>query len=266
MADTRFLAGRWALITGAAGGLGSAFTQSLAKAGCNIVMTDLESASETEAMRRETAQAWDVHIDYIQADLAALDCIETLAKRANEIAGKIDILMNNAVVRHFAPIEQFSAESWSAALAVNVSAPFHLTRLLLPAMRAGGYGRIFNITSVYGSRGTVNRVDYVTTKAAVEGLTRAIAMESAGSAVSCHALCPGSVLTPSLAERVKQLAEDENLDWEQAQTAFLKGKQPSGRFVEADHIAEVVLLLCGAIGEDMNGAIIPIEGGWLARA
>jgi 3-hydroxybutyrate dehydrogenase len=141
-----------------------------------------------------------------------------------------------------------------------------LTRLLLPQMRASGYGRIFNITSVYGSRGTVNRVDYVTTKAAIEGLTRATAMECADGAVTCHALCPGSVLTPSLEGRIRRLAEDENLDWESAQTAFLQGKQPTGRFVDTESVCEVLLMLCGSAGRDMNGAMIPIEGGWLARA
>ncbi|HVY86941.1 MAG TPA: SDR family NAD(P)-dependent oxidoreductase [Caulobacterales bacterium] len=260
------LDGRRALVTGAAGGLGAAFARKLASAGANIVMSGLESASELEAVRRDIAKSSDVRVDYVRADLSSLEDIEKLTKRVADKIGRVDILVNNAVVRHFAPIDKFPVDRWTAALAVNVSAPFHLTRLLLPGMRASGYGRIFNITSVYGSRGTANRVDYVTSKSAIEGLTRATAMESPEGDVTCHALCPGSVLTPSLEQRIRKLGEDENLDWERAQAAFLQGKQPSGRFVEASSVAEVLLMLCGPVGRDMNGAIIPIEGGWLARA
>lgn len=266
MAEARFLEGRWALITGAAGGLGAAFARKLASARCNIVMTGLETAGELETVRRDIARTTGVRVDYIRADLASLEDIEMLTGQASKLAGRIDILINNAVVRHFAPIDQFPAERWDAALAVNVSAPFHLTRLLLPAMRAGRYGRIFNITSVYGSRGTTNRVDYVTTKSAIEGLTRATAMETIDGPVTCHALCPGSVLTPSIEERIRKLGGEQNIDWEHAQAAFLQSKQPTGRFVEASNVAEVLLLLCGPVGRDMNGAIIPIDGGWLAKA
>eukprot|EP01034_Spumella_vulgaris_P015521 gene15521-19827_t len=120
--------------------------------------------------------------------------------------------------------------------------------MVLPAMRARNYGRIFNMTSVYGSRGTVNRVDYVTTKTAIQGLTRAIALETAGSA-----------------ERIEQSMQRDGISRAEAEQRFLDGKQPSGRFIEVDSVAEVMLLLCGPVGEDMNGAILPIEGGWLAR-
>lgn len=259
------LEGRRALVTGAVSGLGAAIARRLASAGASIMMTGLDSAEDAEETRREISHTHDVRVDYARADLANVDEIEALV-RLGDRNGCFNILVNNAVVRHFSPIDKFPVERWNMALAVNLSAPFHLTRLLLPGMRGAGYGRIFNITSVYGTRGPVNRVDYATTKSAIEGLTRSTAIECAGSAVSCHALCPGSVLTPSIEERVRQLAKDQNLDWDRAQAAFLEGKQPSGRFVEEDSITEVLLMLCGPAGRDMNGAIVPIEGGWLARA
>ncbi len=123
--------------------------------------------------------------------------------------GAIDILVNNAVVRHFSPIVDFPSEHWNAALAVNVSAAFHAIRLSLPHMRKRNFGRIFNMTSVYGSRGTTNRVDYVTTKAALLGLTRAVALENLDYDVTCHGICPGSVLTPGTDGRVQQIMIDE---------------------------------------------------------
>ena len=262
MAEPRFLEGRHALVTGSVAGLGKVMASRLAHAGAAVTLTGLESPEAAEATRAEIARSTGVTVDYVRADLTSLPDIEALV----EGAGRVDILLNNAVVRHFAPLDQFPVERWAEALAVNLSAPFHLTRLLLPGMRAGGYGRIFNFTSVYGSRGTTNRVDYVTTKSAIEGLTRATAMECSQDVVTCHALCPGSMLTPTLEKRVRDLAEREHLDWQQATAAFLQGKQPTGRFVEESSVAEVMLLLCGPAGRDMNGAIIPIEGGWLARA
>jgi 3-hydroxybutyrate dehydrogenase len=168
------------------------------------------------------------------------------------------------VVRHFAPIEEFPVANWDAALAVNVSAAFHAARLLLPDMRARGYGRIFNMTSVYGMRGTPNRVDYVTTKAALQGLTRAIAMENVDGDVTCHALCPGSVMTPASDRRVQELMAQSGVSRAAAEAQFLEGKQPSGRFVATQSVTQLLLLLCGPAGRDMNGAILPIDGGWLA--
>jgi 3-hydroxybutyrate dehydrogenase len=261
------LAGRHALVTGSVGGIGNAFARRLAEAGADVVMSGLEPIADVEATRQDMAKGAGVRVEYIPADLTKIAELERLTKQAVETVGAIHILVNNAVIRHFAPVDEFPPERWEAGLAVNVSAPFHLTRLLLPGMRAAGYGRIFNMTSVYGSRGTVNRIDYVTAKHAIEGMTRAIAMEIAtDDDVSCHALCPGTVLTPNIEGRIKALAAEQNLDWEKAQATFMQGKQPNGRPVEARNVAEMLAMLCGPIGRDMNGSIIPIEGGWLAKA
>ena len=106
---------------------------------------------------------------YHEANVGDTSAVTGLVKTTLERFGAIDILVNNAVVRHFSPIVDFLPEHWDAALAVNLSAAFHAVRLALPNMRKRNFGRIFNMTSVYGSRGTINRVDYVTTKAALLG-------------------------------------------------------------------------------------------------
>jgi 3-hydroxybutyrate dehydrogenase len=149
-------------------------------------------------------------------------------------------------------------------LAVNLSAAFHAIKLTLPHMRKRNFGRIFNMTSVYGSRGTTNRVDYVTTKAALLGLTRAVALENLDYDVTCHGICPGSVLTPGTDGRVQQIMLDERLPREAAERVFLQGKQPSGRFVPARSVTELLVFLCGPVAKDMTGAILPVEAGWLA--
>ena len=113
------------------------------------------------------------------ADLAKPAEITALVEAALAEFGGVDILVNNAVVRHFAPIEDFKPEDWDRALAVNLSSAFHTTRLILPGMRQRDFGRIVNIASIFGLRAVVNRVDYVTTKTALIGFTRAVALETA---------------------------------------------------------------------------------------
>jgi short-subunit dehydrogenase len=118
-------------------------------------------------------------------------------------------------------------------------------------MRKRNFGRIFNMTSVYGSRGTTNRVDYVTTKAALLGLTRAVALENLDYDITCHGICPGSVLTPGTDGRVRQIMAEEDLSREAAERAFLQGKQPAGRFVPARSVTDLLVFLCGPVARDI---------------
>lgn len=263
MGEPRPLGGRRALVTGATGGLGLALAKGLAEAGADLILTGLENTAAFEPNRAGLAADHGVTVAYHTADLADPAAIEDLVRKA-EAAGGVDILVNNAVIRHFEPIEALAPADWDAALALNLSAPFHATRMLLPGMRRRGFGRIFNMTSVYGARGTANRVGYVATKAAVEGLTRAVAAETYSDNISCHALCPGSVLTPGTDQRVVALMARDGLSRTAAEAAFLCGKQPTGRFVDPDGVSRLMVLLCGPVGKDMTGAVLPIDGGWTA--
>jgi 3-hydroxybutyrate dehydrogenase len=259
------LHGRVAVLTGSTGGLGFAIAEGLAFAGCRIMLNGLETPATVEHMRAELEDRSGVSVGYREADVGRVSAVEGLIDACLERFGSVDILVNNAVVRHFSPIVDFPVEHWNAALAVNVSAAFHAIRLALPHMRKRNFGRIFNMTSVYGMRGTVNRVDYVTTKAALLGLTRAVALENLEYDVTCHGICPGSVLTPGTEARVDQIMSEQGLPREAAERAFLQGKQPTGRFVSAQNVTDLLIFLCGPVARDMTGAILPIEAGWLAN-
>ena len=145
---------------------------------------------------------------YRRVELAQPEAIAALVAEL----GAPDILVNNAATRHFGAIEATPPEDWDSDIAVNLSAAFHLTRLSLPGMRARGWGRILNMSSIYGLVGATGRVGYVTTKTALIGLTRATALETAESGITCNALCPGTTLTPNIAGRIGAAMAAAGLD------------------------------------------------------
>jgi len=256
------LAGRGALITGSVGGLGLAIAISLARCGCRVMLHGIASEGEAAPALERVREA-GAEVFYCRADLSGgYQAATALAETAQAQLGTVDILVNNAVTRHFAPLEEMPPQSWEKALSVNVSAPFYLVQTLLPGMRARGWGRVVNMVSVYGQRGVSNRSDYVTSKAALLGLTRAIAAETAGTGVTSNAVCPGSVSTPGTEERVAALMAG-GLSREEAVRSFLVGKQPSGRFVEAEGVAAAVLFLCSEGARDITSSVLPVDGGWL---
>jgi 3-hydroxybutyrate dehydrogenase len=260
----RPLSGRCALVTGSSAGLGYAIAEGLASAGCDVALHGLESEAAAEASRRDIEERHRVRAGYVRSDLATERGAAELLDAVRNGLGAVDILVNNAVVRHFAPVDRFPAAAWDKALAVNLSAAFHLVRLALPAMRARGWGRVINMTSVYGERGTVNRVDYVTTKSGLLGFTRAVAMETLSDGITCNAVCPGSVLTPGTETRVAQIRDTTGADRAEAERKFLERKQPSGRFIRAEDVAAVVVFLCTPAARDITGTVLPVDGGWLA--
>src|SRR5581483_1606868 len=128
------------------------------------------------------------------------------------------------------PVEAFPIAKWDESLAVNLSAAFHAIRLVVPGMRRRNWGRIINVASIYSFRAAVNRVAYVTTKTALVGLTRAVALETVGQDITCNAICPGTTLTPPHEAAISASVEAGSSRVE-AEQSFLAGKQPTGRFI-----------------------------------
>jgi 3-hydroxybutyrate dehydrogenase len=257
------LAGKSALITGSLGGIGFATARALAALGCNIMLNGFGDPATIEA-RVDELEGLGVHAEYHGADLRQPQQIATLVRAATQVFGALDILVNNAVVRYFGAVENFAPEHWDEALAVNLSAPFHTIRLALPGMKAKGWGRIVNMASVYGTFATVERVDYITTKTALIGLTRAVALECARTGITCNAICPGVVLTPAIEQRLQNEMQRDGSTPQSAEENFLAARQPSRRFVDDTNIAELIAFLCGPYSADINGAALPVDGGWTA--
>jgi len=260
----RPLAGRRALITGSTQGLGLAAARRLAADGCDVVLHGLDNGGDIEATRAGLEREFGVRVRHSGADLREPEQIEMLIADTTGALDAIDILVNNAVARHTALVEEFRPADWDEAMAVNLSAAFHTTRLVVPMMKKAGWGRIVNVSSIYGLRGAVNRVGYVTTKTALIGLTRAVALETAKSGITCNAVCPGTSESPVHEAALAQMTASESLSRAVAEARLLAGKQPTGRLIGADGVAALIAFLCTDAAADITGAVLPIDAGWSA--
>ena len=245
---------RRVLITGSATGLGLSLARAFSQAGDHVFLTDVSG--------RVSAAAEELGAPSLQLDLNAKGAAATLFAEAERAMGGVDILVNNAVVRTMAAAAALADDDWDRALEVNLSAPFRLIRAALPAMQDRGWGRIINMASVYSLIALPGRVDYVTTKHAMIGLTRTVALELAATPVTCNAICPGLMATDSALSRIEALASSKGISLEEAERLFLSTRQPGGKFIPMETVTALALFLCGPASEGINGAAIPVDNGW----
>lgn len=255
---------RTALVSGSTGGLGLAIADSLAAAGYRIALNGIEPPEYGDDRARELERKHGGSVAYFAADLSHRDRIETMMEDIENRFGGIDVLVNNAVVRHFSPIDSFDPDHWDNSIKVNLSAAFHLARLSIPSMKRKGWGRIINVSSYYGHRGAENRIDYVTTKTALIGMARAIAIECARMGITANAICPGSVGTEAILERIRGMARDSGRDFEELARDYATLRNPMGRFVATESIGAMIVFLCSDAACDISGTALPVDGGWLA--
>jgi len=163
-------------------------------------------AAEIETQRLALAGKFGVAVLYNSADVANPEACVDLVTDTKMRMGSVDVLVNNAGIQHVAPVEIFPIESWDAIIAINLSSFFHTIRCALPEMKAGRWGRIVNIASVHGLVASINKVGYVAAKHGVIGLTKVVALETAGTGITCNAICPGWVLTPLIHKQVEERA------------------------------------------------------------
>ena len=258
------LISRNALITGSVRGLGLAIANALARTGCGVTLNGFDPEGEIATIVSSIEAEHGVRARYAAADLRDPTQISQMVADAESAFGTVDIIVNNAVVRRVAPCESFPVDAWDESIAVNLSAAFHTTRAALPGMKARGWGRIINVSSIYGLRGAVNRVGYVTTKTALIGLTRAVALETVKDGITCNALCPGTTETPVHEETIRAAMTTGGLSRDEAERAFFASKQPSGRFITAHGVASLAAFLCSDQARDITGAVLPVDGAWSA--
>ena len=255
------LNGKTALVTGSTSGIGLGIARSLARQGAHIL---LNGFGDIEAAKAQLSE-FKVRVGYHGADMSKTADIEDLIRYAASDMGGVDILVNNAGIQHVAPVEQFPVDRWDAIIAINLSSTFHTTRLALPGMLSKGWGRIINVASAHGLVASAQKSAYVAAKHGVVGFTKSIALETATTGVTVNAICPGWVLTPLVQKQVDARAQQLGLDNAEATRNLLAEKQPSLQFTTPEQLGELAVFLCSAAADNLRGAAINVDGGWVAQ-
>ncbi|MGN6580729.1 MAG: SDR family oxidoreductase [Bordetella sp.] len=241
------LAGKTAVITAAGQGIGRACAERFASEGARVIATDLR----IDALAGLPVQARTLDV----RDAAAI------AALAAEL-GPVDVLFNCAGFVHAGSVLQASDEDWDFAFDLNVKAMYRTIRAFLPGMLAKGGGSIINMSSAASSiKGVPNRFVYSASKAAVIGLTKSVAADFVAQKVRCNAICPGTVASPSLEQRIVEQAAAQGTSVEAARAAFV-ARQPRGRLGEPHEIAALALYLASDESAFTTGQTHVIDGGW----
>jgi 3-hydroxybutyrate dehydrogenase len=259
------LEGRAAIVTGSTSGIGLGIARALAEAGSAVMLNGFGDRSEIDKLRDSLAAANDVDVGYSDADMSKPAAILKMAEAANDRFGQVDIVVNNAGIQHVSPVESFPPEKWDLILAINLSSAFHLVRAVFPAMKERGFGRIVNISSAHGLIASPFKSAYVAAKHGMIGFTKTIALEGAEFGVTSNAICPGYVWTPLVEKQIPDTAKARGLTEEQVKRDVLLAAQPTKKFVEVGEVAELTAFLASNAAASITGAIVPIDGGWVAH-
>ena len=259
------LAGKVSLVTGSTSGIGLGIARALAAAGSEIVLNGFGNPEEIADVQAKVAAEFKVRVSFSPADMSKPAAIREMIEKTLQTSGRLDILVNNAGIQHVAPLQDFPPEKWDAILAIDLSSAFHTTRLVLPSMLANKWGRIINIASAHGLVASPYKSAYVAAKHAIVGLTKVTALETAEQGITCNAICPGWVLTPLVQKQIDALAAREKLDPDEARVRLLGEKQPSLEFTTPEQLGALATFLCSDAAAQLNGAALPVDGGWLAR-
>jgi 2-keto-3-deoxy-L-fuconate dehydrogenase len=242
------LSGKHALVTAAGAGIGRATALAFAQAGARVLATDI-NADALASLANEHPSITTTVLDV--TDSQSIDALVGAS-------GPFDVLFNCAGFVHAGTILNTDDASWRRSFAINVDSMFHLCKAVLPGMLEHSKGSIVNMASVASSiKGVPNRFAYGATKGAVIGLTRSIAADFVAQGVRCNAICPGTVKTPSLGERVRALGGDEAANWR----SFVE-RQPMGRLGEPEEIAALALYLASDESAFTTGTVHVVDGGW----
>ncbi len=245
------LDGRVALVTGSSRGLGAGMAIALAEAGADVVLHDREPPCATEQELRSAG----VRTLCLGADLADRAAADRLVADAIAAMGRLDILVNNAGIIRRTPAVDFSDEDWDAVIEVNLTAVFRLCRAAGRHMLARGSGKIVNVASLLAFQGGITVPAYAAAKGGVAQITKALANEWAGRGINVNAIAPGYMRT----ENTRPLTEDP------VRTRQITERIPAGRWGEPRDLAGTAVFLSSAASDYVNGHVLVVDGGWMAR-
>jgi 3-hydroxybutyrate dehydrogenase len=246
------LAGRTALVTGAASGIGAALARRLAADGAAVLAVDRDEAG-LKVLADVAPGVEPVVCDL--ADLAAVDALPA----------EVDVLVNNAGLQHVAALPDFDPDRFSLILRVMLEAPFRLARRILPHMYRRRWGRVVNISSAHGLRASPFKAAYVAAKHGLEGLSKVIALEGASRGVTSNCINPAYVRTPLVEKQIADQSRVHGIDEDTVIEQIMLQPVAVKRLVEPDEVAELAAVLYGPASASITGSSLSMDGGWTAR-
>jgi len=250
------LAGKTALVTGAGSGIGAAIAERFARAGAHVIVTDINEAQAADMDTRLRAAGGSA--EALRLDVTTEDDVRQVADVVHRRHQRLDILVNNAGIGHVGTMMQTSGADLDRLYAVNVRGVFNVTKAFLPDMLKRKSGNIINLASIGGVVGVRDRVAYCTTKFAVAGLTKSMALDHAQDGIRVNCICPGRVETPFVAARLKEYPDPEQARREMSTT------QAVGRMGRPEEIAAAALYLASDESAFVTGTEFIIDGGFSA--
>ncbi len=251
--------GKVAIVTGAASGIGLAVARDFAKQGIRVTLSDIDVAGGQAAAAELPGARFQA------ADMTKSADIERLVADTIAAEGQVDILVNNAGIQYVAPITEFPEAKWRQIIDLMLTAPFLLTKAVLPEMYSRKWGRIINIASVHALRASAFKSAYVSAKHGLLGLTRVTALEGAEHGVTCNAICPSYVRTPLVEKQIADQARVHGIPESEVVEKIMVAEAPIHRLLEPEEVAQLVTYLCTDAASGITGSAQSIDCGWTAH-
>ncbi len=255
--------GKVAIVTGGASGIGLAIVESLAQAGVNCVIADMDvSGGERAVVKLQEAGFTSL---FVKTNVSSPDDVRHLVDAAVEKFGRLDILVNNAGLQHVAPVVDFPEERWNLLISVMLTGTFLCCKYALPHMIQQKWGRIINVNSIHGKVGSPFKVAYVSAKHGVLGLTKVVALEVAENNITCNAICPAYVRTPLVEKQIADQARHNGISEEDVIQKIMLVPAAIRRLLDPSEVASLVRYLCTDEAAGITGAALDIDLGWMAH-
>lgn len=253
------LEGKVAIVTGAASGIGLAVARDFARHGMRVTLSDIDvEKGRTAASSLEGAR-------FQATDMANGDALQQLVAETIATEGQVDILVNNAGIQYVSPITEFPEEKWRQIIEIMLTAPFLLTKAVLPGMYEHKWGRVINIASVHALRASAFKAAYVAAKHGLLGLTRVTALEAAEHGVTCNAICPSYVRTPLVEKQIADQARVHGIPESEVVEKIMVTEGAIRRLLEPEEVAQLVTYLCTDAASGITGSAQVIDCGWTAK-